>query len=64
MGAEVVQQFLEAGLLDELQIQLVPVLFGGGVRLFEHLGNEQKELEITRVIETPSVIHLRFRIPK
>jgi dihydrofolate reductase len=64
MGADVVQQFLKAGLLDELQIQLVPVLFGDGVRLFEHLGSEQKELEIVRVIETPGVIHLRFRIPK
>jgi dihydrofolate reductase len=64
MGAEVVQQFLKAGLLDELQIQFVPVLFGDGVRLFEHLGNEQKELEIMRVIETPSVIHLRFRVLK
>jgi dihydrofolate reductase len=61
-GANVAQQYLEAGLLDELQIHLVPVLLGGGVRLFDRLGSEVIGLEATRVIESPSVTHLRFRV--
>ena len=64
MGANIAQQFLKAGLLDELQINLVPILLGDGIQLFEHLGTERIELERTRVIESPSVIHLRFRIVK
>jgi dihydrofolate reductase len=64
-GANVVQQYLEAGLLDELQIHLVPVLLGDGVRLFEgRPGPEQDKLECTRVIESPAVTHLRYRIVK
>lgn len=58
-GANVVQQFLKAGLLDEIQVHLVPVLLGGGRRLFEHLGGI--ELELTRVIDSAGVIHLRFK---
>ncbi|MCA1703846.1 MAG: dihydrofolate reductase family protein [Actinobacteria bacterium] len=64
MGANVAQQFIKAGLLDEIQIHLVPVFLGGGVRLFDHLGTEQIELEHTRVIEAPGVTHLRFRVVK
>jgi dihydrofolate reductase len=61
-GANVAQQYLKAGLLDELQIHLVPVLLGEGVRLFEnHLGPEVRELELTRVIDSPAVTHLRYR---
>lgn len=58
------QQYLTAGLLDELQIHIVPVLLGDGVRLFEnHLGTAPGELECTRVIESPTgVIHLRYRV--
>lgn len=65
-GANVVQQYLRAGLLDELQIHVVPVLLGDGVRLFEnHLGAGQAELECTRVIESPAgVTHLRYRVVK
>ena len=63
-GANVIQQYLKAGLLDELQIHLVPMLIGDGVRLFERLGTEPIELEITRVIEGPGVIHLRLRTVK
>jgi dihydrofolate reductase len=61
-GADVVQQFLGAGLLDELQIHLAPVLLGGGVSLFGSPGVEPIELEATRVIASPSVTHLRFRV--
>jgi dihydrofolate reductase len=60
-GANVVQQYLTAGLLDELQINVAPVLLGGGVRLFAD-GAETVGLESTRVIESPSVTHLRYRV--
>jgi dihydrofolate reductase len=61
-GANVVQQYLRAGLVDELQIHLVRVLLGGGVRLFEnHLGPVEVNLECTRVIPAPTVTHLRYR---
>ncbi len=60
-GANVAQQYLRAGLLDELQIHLVPLFLGGGVRLFDNLGPDLVELEASRVIESPSVTHLRYR---
>ncbi len=65
-GANVVQQYLRVGLLDELQIHLVPVLLGDGVRLFEnHLEAGQVALKRTRVIESPTgVSHLRYRVVK
>jgi dihydrofolate reductase len=63
-GANVAQQYLEAGLLDALQIHLGPALLGGGVRLFEDLGPERPALECTRVIESPAVTHLRYRVVK
>jgi len=63
-GANIAQQFLRAGLVDEIQIHLVPVLFGGGTRLFEHLGSEHIPLETVEVIETAPAIHLRFRLVK
>jgi dihydrofolate reductase len=61
-GASVAQQYLKAGLLDELQIHLVPILLGDGVRLFDQLGDAQIELEATRVIDSPRVTHLRFEV--
>jgi dihydrofolate reductase len=63
-GASVVQQYLRAGLLDELQIHLAPVLLGDGVSLFDHLGIEAVGLEASRVIASPSVTHIRFQIPR
>lgn len=63
-GASVVQQFLKAGLLDEIQIHVAPVLLGGGVRLFDDLGPEQIELEPAGAIESDDVTHLRFRVPR
>jgi len=62
--ASIGQQFIAAGLVDELQIHLVPVLFGSGTRMFEHLGDEHIQLEPLQVVETPAAIHLRFRIVK
>jgi dihydrofolate reductase len=63
-GAEVGQQLIRAGLVDEIGVHLVPVLFGSGIRMFEHLGGEHIQLETAGVIETPSAIHMRFRVRK
>jgi len=63
-GADAIQQFLKAGLIDEIQIHLAPVLLGDGVRLFDQTGPEPVELEGTRVIESPQVTHLRFHVLK
>ncbi len=63
-AASIVQQCIEAGLLDEIHVDLVPVLLGADVRLFDHLGTEPIELEHTRVIEAPGVTHLTFRVVK
>jgi dihydrofolate reductase len=60
MGADVSQQAVKAGLVDELNIQLVPVLLGSGTRLFENLGTEHIELTRVRVVESTGVTHLRF----
>ena len=61
-GATVAQLALGAGVLDEIQIHLIPVLLGEGRRLFEHLGAEQIELEPIRVLEGEGVTHLRYRV--
>jgi dihydrofolate reductase len=61
-GAGTAQLALAAGVLDELQIHLIPVLLGEGRRLFEHLGTDHIELEQTRVLEGAGVTHLRFRV--
>ena len=63
-GANVVQQYLNSGLLDELQIHLAPVLLADGVRLFDNLATGQLGLECTRVIESPTVTHLKYRVVK
>jgi dihydrofolate reductase len=63
-GANTIQQFLSAGLLDELQLHVVPLLFGAGVRLFDGLGTAPLELETVRVVESPGVTHLKFRVVK
>ena len=63
-AASVVQQCIRAGLLDEIHVDLVPVLLGGGIRLFEHLGSTPIELESTKVIEGSGVTHLTFRVVK
>ena len=63
-AASIAQQCLRAGLLDEIHVDLVPLLLGGGVRLFEHLGSTPIELESTRVIEAPGVTHLTYRVVK
>jgi dihydrofolate reductase len=59
-GANIARQYLQAGLLDEIEIHLVPLLLGAGVKLFE--GAEQLTLELTRTIESTNVTHLRYRV--
>lgn len=61
-GARTVQQFLRAGLVDELQLHVIPVLLGGGLRLFDHIGPEQRKLEVIRVVDTPRATHLTYRV--
>jgi dihydrofolate reductase len=60
-GAYTAQRALEAGVLDELQVHQIPVLFGSGRRLFEVLPS-RVELEIVRVIDTPEATHIRYRV--
>ena len=60
-GANTIQQCLRARLVDEVRLHLVPVLLGGGVRLFDGLGNGDVALETIRVIESPNVTHLMLR---
>jgi len=59
-GANVVQQYLRAGLLDELELHVVPLLLGDGVRLFDSVGDVK--LELTRVESSPKVAHLWYRV--
>ena len=61
-GAAVAQLALAAGVLDELELHVVPVLFGQGRRLFENLRPEQIELERTRVLEGEGVTHMHYRV--
>jgi dihydrofolate reductase len=61
-GAAVTQLALAAGVLDELEIHVVPVLFGQGRRLFDNLDPEQIELERTRVLEGDGVTHMHYRV--
>ena len=60
-GAYTAQSALEAGVLDELQIHQIPVLFGGGRQLFELLPS-RIELKIVRVIDTPEATHIHYRV--
>ena len=60
-GAYTAQRALEAGVLDEIQIHQIPVLFGAGRRLFDVLP-WRVELEVTRVIDTPAATHIRYRV--
>jgi hypothetical protein len=59
-GARTAQQYLSAGLVDEMEISLVPVLLGGGERLFEGLGDDLHGLREVRVVAAPGVTHLKF----
>jgi len=59
-GANVAQQYLKAGLVDEMEISLVPALLGRGERLFDGLDDDLHGLEVVRTVATPQVVHLKF----
>jgi dihydrofolate reductase len=61
-GANAIQQTLESGLLDEIQLHIAPLLLGAGTRLFESPANANVEFERIRVIDSPTVTHLKFRV--
>ena len=63
-GADVAQQFLRAGLIDQIQLHVVPVLLGSGMRLFERTGSEPVELDVIEVIPTSAATHVRYRVIK
>jgi dihydrofolate reductase len=63
-GANIGQQFLKLGLIDEISLHVVPVVFGSGTPLFGDLDSRHIPLETLEVIHTPEVIHLRFRVVK
>ena len=59
-GADVIQQYLNLGVIDELEIALAPVLFGGGRRLFENLSEPGSQFRVDRVLDGPDATHLRY----
>ena len=59
-GAKAAQQYLAAGLVDEMEIHLVPTLLGGGERLLERIGDDLHGLELVRTVAAPNVTHLKF----
>ena len=61
-GANVIQQYLRAGLVDEFQLHVAPVLLGAGVRLFDHTLDAPLRVERGRVIESPAAAHVRYRV--
>ncbi len=61
-GGSAVQQYLRAGLLDELLIHIAPVLLGGGVRLFDNLDGADVKLDPIQALESPAVTHVRYRV--
>jgi len=63
-GASVAQQYLAAGLIDEMELHVVPLLLGGGARLFDNLAGSDLKLEPVRTIEAPGVTHLKYRVVK
>jgi dihydrofolate reductase len=63
-GANVVQQYLAAGLVDEFQIHIAPVLLGGGVRLLDQLGSTPPKVEVARATGSPAVTHVAYRVVK
>ena len=62
--ASILQQCLNLGLMDEIHVDVAPLLLGKGVRLFDHLSINPTQLEYIRVVEAPGVVHLGFRVLK
>jgi dihydrofolate reductase len=62
-GAEIINEYLSAGLVDEIELHVSPILLGSGSRLFDGVGPDLK-LEQLRAVEAPGVVHLKFRVVK
>jgi dihydrofolate reductase len=62
-GADIINQYLAAGLVDELEVHVAPLILGGGERLFDGIGPDLK-LEQLRAVEGPGVAHLKYRVVK
>jgi dihydrofolate reductase len=62
-GAKAAQQYLAAGLVDEMEISLIPTLLGSGERLFERVGDDLHGLHLVRTVATAQVTHLKFTKP-
>jgi dihydrofolate reductase len=60
-GADVVQQYVKAGMIDKMEIHVVPLLLGSGTRLFDNMDGRQAYYECIRVISSPAVTHLKYR---
>lgn len=63
-GAEMGQQYLEAGLLDELSLHIIPVLFGDGTRLFDEVPSKHVHLTFVDSLTTPDAVHVRYQVRK
>lgn len=63
-GGNIAQQLITLGLLDEIYVHIIPMLFGTGTRLIDNLGGKHIQLEMIEVIETKEAVHLRFRVVK
>jgi dihydrofolate reductase len=61
-GADIIRQYLSAGLVDEIDIQIAPLFLGGGMRLFDHVDRNSIKLEIDKVIGSPLVTHLIYNV--
>ena len=61
-GAQAIQQYLAAGLLDELELHVVPVLLGGGARLFDNLADADVRLEQVRAVDAPGATHVKYSV--
>jgi dihydrofolate reductase len=61
-GARAIQQYLAAGLLDVLELHVVPLLLGDGERLFDDLGDAEPQLEQVRAVEAPGVTHVKYMV--
>ena len=61
-GAQVINEYLAAGLLDELELHVAPVLLGDGARLFENVGAAEVQLEQVRAVQGPGVAHLKYTV--
>jgi dihydrofolate reductase len=61
-GASTINQYLAAGLVDEINVSIAPRMLGAGSRLFDSLGDSLPRLEQTRVIDAPGVVHVRYRV--